>query len=209
MKKILFPVILLSFFLTVTALPGFAASEHAEHHPGNKAAPTETSSGAMMGQMGIGMGNIPCMTGASSGVMMPMMEHGMGDMMGSGDMEMMGMMGKRMEHMFFLDRASELGLSADQVGKLKALQLDCRKDNIRTAAEGKVARLDLTELLSGDDWKLKDAETLIRKVQKFDGDVQVRHLQAIIAARKVLTSDQLKQARAAGAVSDNLDNLFQ
>ena len=124
-----------------------------------------------------------------------MMDHGM---MGMGMMDHgmmgMGMMDRQMGHAFYLDRADELGLSADQVAKLKVLQSDSRKDNIRNAAEVKIARLELADLLDGKDWSLKDAEPLIRKVQKLEGDIQVRYLQAVSDARKVLTAEQLKQA---------------
>lgn len=142
-----------------------------------------------------------------------MMGREMGDMMGEGMTGMMragkmGMMEQRMEHMFFLDRADDLGLSAEQVSKLKALHVECRKDNIRNAAEAKIARLELTELLSRENWTLKDAEPLVRKAQKLEGDIQVRHLQAVSEARKVLTAEQLMQAGSGGS-SGNLESLFQ
>jgi len=41
-----------------------------------------------------------------------------------------------------------------------------------------------------------------------EGDIQVRHLQALNAARKILTEEQLKQAQS-GGTSDNLESLFQ
>jgi Spy/CpxP family protein refolding chaperone len=93
------------------------------------------------------------------------------------------------------------------VNRLKAIHVECRKDNIRNAAETKIARLELSELLSGDYWMLKDAEPLVRKVQKLEGDIQVRHLQAVSDARKVLTAEQLKQAYADGGTG-NLESLF-
>lgn len=120
----------------------------------------------------------------------------------------MGMMEQGMKHMFYLDRADELGLSADQVSKLKAIHVEGRKDNIRNAAEAKIVRLELSDLLSGDTWTLKDAEPLVHKVQKLEGDMQVRHLQAISVARKVLTAEQLQQARTDGGVG-NPESLFQ
>jgi Spy/CpxP family protein refolding chaperone len=145
--------------------------------------------------------------------MMGMMGGKMGDMMGAGMSGMMaggkmGMMGHGMEHMFFLDRSEQLGLSAEQVNKLKAIHVECRKDNIRNAAEAKIARLDLADLLSGDNWALKDAEPQARKVQKLEGDIQVRHLEAVSEARKVLTAEQLKQAHTDDSSGD-LENLFQ
>ena len=133
-----------------------------------------------------------------------MMGHGM---MGHGMMGM-GMMDHQAGHLFFLDRADELGLSSEQVDKLKTLQTECRRDNIRNVAELKIVRLELADLLVTENWSLQDAEKLVRKVQKMEGDIQVRHLQALNAARKILTEEQLKQARS-GETSGDLESLFQ
>lgn len=125
-------------------------------------------------------------------------------MMGSG---MHGMMGQRMTHMFFLDSIEELGLSQKQVATLKTLHTACRGDNIRNTAEVKIARLELADLLENSNWALKDAETLVRKIEKLEGDIKMRHLQGVTDARQVLTAEQLKQVTA-GVQSGSLENLF-
>lgn len=217
MKSVLSTAVLVSFFMVATLLTSFAASEHESHHPAGAQAAAATSSQGMMMQQGKGMEQMPCMAAQSSdsnSQMMGMMGKGMSDMMGGGGMHgmmhggQMSMMEQRMEHMFFLDRADELGLSADQISRLKAIHVECRKENIRTAAEAKIARLELSELLSGDSWTLKDAEPLVRKVQKLEGDIHVRHLQAVSDARKVLTAEQLRQAHTDGG-DEELKSLFQ
>ena len=157
--------------------------------------------GQMMGMMGQGMGD-------------RMGRDGMHGMMGGGGMHGMmngGQMHKMeqgMRSMLYLDRVAELGLSAEQISRLKAIHLDCRKENIRTAAEAKIARLEMSALLSADNWTLKDAAPLVRKLQTLEGDMQVRHLQAVSDARKVLTVEQLKQVKAADSAG-NLEGLFQ
>lgn len=214
MKRVLFTAILVSFFLGATVISSLAAAEHEGHHPAEAPATATTSPQGMMGAQG--MAQMPCMAEQASDSMSPMMGmmgNGMGDMMGAGMSQMMGagkigMMEQRMAHMFYLDRAAELGLSAEQVGKLKALHSECRKDNIRTTAEAKIARLELADRLAGDDWSMKDAETLVRKVEKLQGDIQLRHLQAVSDARKVLTAAQLKQAASVGNAG-SLERLFQ
>lgn len=104
------------------------------------------------------------------------------------------MMRTMMDREFFLDRIDELGLSDDQVAKLRAIRSACRQDNIRTGAEAKIVRLELDDLLALDDWTPAAAEKLIRQQQKLEGDMQVRHLQAVAEARKVLTKEQLQRA---------------
>jgi Spy/CpxP family protein refolding chaperone len=103
------------------------------------------------------------------------------------------MMRTMMDREFFLDRIIELGLSDDQVAKLRAIRSACRQDNIRTGAEVRIVRLELDDLLALDDWSVAAAEKLIRQQQKLEGDMQVRHLQAVAEARKVLTKEQLRR----------------
>lgn len=226
MKRVLCTTVLIGLFLGATVLTGFAATDHEAHHPGGEQTAAPTSSEKMMMPQAAGMGQMPCMAASASGSKSPMMgmmgDKGMGGMMSPGRSGMMagegmhsmmhggqmGMMDQGMKHMFYLDRADELGLSADQVSKLKAIHVEGRKDNIRNAAEAKIVRLELSDLLSGDTWTLKDAEPLVHKVQKLEGDMQVRHLQAISVARKVLTAEQLQQARTDGGVG-NPESLFQ
>lgn len=114
---------------------------------------------------------------------------------GSMDPDMMRTM---MDREFFLDRIVELGLSDEQVTKLRAIRSACREDNIRTGAEARIVRLELDDLLALDDWTPAAAEKLIRQQQKFEGDMQVRHLQAVADARKVLTKEQLRRLREPG-----------
>lgn len=211
MKRVLFTAVLVSFFIGTTVLSGLAASEHEAHQSGSESAAATTSSPGMMMQQGTGKAQMPCMAATASGSMSQMkgmMGEGMDEMMGAGKMGMMGMLEQRMVHMFYLDRADELGLSPEQISKLKALHSDCRKDNIRNVAEAKIARLDLADLLPRNNWALKDAEPLVRKVQKLEGDIQVRHLKALSDARKVLTTEQQQKARS-GDSSGNLERLFQ
>lgn len=221
MKRTMYIAVLISFFMGTTVLTSVAASEHESHHLMGEQTVATSSQGMMM-QQGDGMNQMPCMAAPSSGANSQMMGKGMGGMMGSGRSGMMGgagmhsmmhggqmgMMQHGMRHMFYLDRAEELGLSDEQVNKLKAIHAESRKDNIRNAAETKIARLELSELLANDAWTLKDAESLIRKVQTLEGDMRIRHLQAISDARKVLTAEQLEQVQTDGNTG-SLEDLFQ
>ena len=208
MKRVLCTAVLVSFFIGSTVTSSLAAAEHEAHHPGGEQPNATTTSQ--------GMGRMPCMADPaadSMSQMMGKMGHWMGNMMSTGMANMMGdgkmgIMEQRMAQMFFLDRAEELGLSAVQVNKLKMLHTDCRKDNIRNAAEVKIARLDLADLLAGDNWSQQEVESLVRKVHQLEGDIQLRHLQAVSDARNLLTAKQLQQARSVGN-SGNLESLFQ
>jgi len=150
------------------------------------------------------------MPGMDMGGMMPgMMERGqqmvMPEMMEQGREMMMGEMTRRLppspppmmrRHMselnFYLDRSVELGLTEEQVGKLREIRSAFLRDNIRNRADLKIARLDLEEVLDGD-WTLSEAEGVVRRMEKLEGDLKVRCLKALADARGVLTAEQLKK----------------
>ena len=102
------------------------------------------------------------------------------------------------------------GTSKSKVGfcKLKAILSECRRENIHTAAGIKVERLELKDLLAEADWSLATVEPLIRKIQTLEGDMHVRHLQAVAEARKVLSAEQLQKA-AMGQSDMDLEELFK
>lgn len=213
MKKTIKTAILAVLLLGVMTVTGQADMSH---HQGDEAAMPSSEMREMMMQkmekmQGIEMMDSkpcmvdgapcpkPCMTGAA----VPARRHGKsGAMFGmmATDHNMMGMkpgMYQRMEHELFLDRVDALDLTADQVDKLKAVLSACRKENIRRAADIKIARLELDDLMNEPGWSLKSAEPLIRQIQTLEGDMLVRHLQAIVEAREVLTVEQLQRAAAA------------
>lgn len=149
----------------------------------------------MMKRMGAEHGMLPPASARRGG--MPAAGLQMMDSALSGRMSMApGAMRQMMDRAFYLDRVTELGLNAEQVKRLRTIQGACRRDNIRTGAEIRIARLDLDDLLSSNNWTLDAAEKLVRHQQKLEGDMQVRHLQALVEARRVLTPEQLQKAQA-------------
>jgi hypothetical protein len=233
MKKLVLTVCLTGILSLCVAAAALAQAGHEEHHPqaagepaaaprpmgmtgmgGMPCAPGMTGGGMPgmgMGQMGMkgGMGGMMCPMCAQmmGGGMMGEME-GMEEMPGmTGGMRPMGMMGRMgmADRPFFLDRVKELGLSDEQVRKLKEIRQAARVDSIRAAAELRIARLELRELLAGE-WKLETAEKLVRNVQKMQGDMKVRFLKAKKEAEKVLTPEQLKMAQGG---EEELEGLFR
>lgn len=219
MKKLVLTVCLAGIFSLGTTVVAFAQAEHEAHHP--QAAGEPAAAPQPMGMMGMG-GGMPGMgTGkvgmmqGMGGMMCPMcaqmMGHGMmaeaegmEEMAGMGMMPDMGRMGM-IACPFFLDRTKELGLSDEQVAKLKDVRQAARADHIRTAAELRIAHLELLDLLAGE-WTVEAAEKLVRNVQKMQGDTKVRFLKAKKEAEKVLTPEQLKMARGG---EEELEGLFR
>jgi hypothetical protein len=227
MKTTVKTLMLAGLFLAAMVISSQAITAEEHHHPGTEGGSlADTMPGMMMGKMQMqhtpGMKNDmpckaagvpcngPCMTKAGPTARHHMKGKGMAGMK-SMDHGMRGMnpgrMQQRMEREFFLDRIESLELTPDQVTKLKTIRADCRKDNIRNAAEVQIVRLDLKELLDTSDWSLTAAEPLIRKAQTLEGDMLVRHLQATAAARSVLTAEQLQKATS--GEDDDLEDLFK
>lgn len=216
MKKRVLTACLVGVFSFGVATAALAQAGHEEHHPQAAGEPT-TASPQSMGMMGGGMGQTGMMRGMGGmgGMMCPMcakmMGGGMGgeteameEMAGMGMMPDMGRMGM-MDRSFFLDRVKEFGLNDEQVRKLKEVRQAARADNIRTAAELRIARLELRDLLAGE-WKLETAEKLVRNIQKIRGDMEIRFLKAKKEAEMVLTPEQLKMARGG---EEELEGLFR
>ncbi|PLX97369.1 MAG: hypothetical protein C0622_13440 [Desulfuromonas sp.] len=182
-----------------------------DHMANNSQMPCQSESfsegmdhGMRGGMMGAGkmdhmvdFSRMPCQGESHSGGMGHEM---MGSMMGTGGMGSMMNHGRGghmmdlddMRHGSMLSQANKLGLSAEQVSKLNSLRLTARKDVIRMHAEVNVARLELSDLVASENWTVKDVEPLVHKVQKLEGNIHLRHLQALNDARNILTADQLK-----------------
>lgn len=199
-------------FMGVFALSAFAVDTPVPSDSNSAAMPSpemmQEMMPDMMGMMVRNRGKTPappsCPKATMNSQMMPMMGQAPMGRMGVGN----GMMRRMMDHLFYLDRVQALSLTPEQVEKLRMIRSSCRKDNIRTSAEAKIARLDLQDLLGREDWTVADAEKLIRKWEQLEGDRLVRHLKAVAEARKVLTPEQLQKAAAEDTVDSSLENLF-
>jgi Spy/CpxP family protein refolding chaperone len=89
---------------------------------------------------------------------MCMKEHmeGHGQMMGMGDMDKMGdMMGMCIEH------ADKIGLTDDQIMKMKPLHRELQKKQARFTADLKIAEIELMEIMDVKDFDLEKASSAV------------------------------------------------
>lgn len=111
--------------------------------------------------------------------------HGM--MMGQGDMEMPdgGMM--CMEHM------RQMGLTDEQMEKMKPLRREMQKKHIRFKADEKIAEIELQEIMDVKDFDLEKANAAVQKI----GDMKTAHHLEMLKAQKdmraILTDEQFKK----------------
>ena len=132
---------------------------------------------------------------------MPMKGHGegygrgmgMGDhgqMMGMGQMDMMGdMMG------MCTQRADKMGLSEDQVLKMKPVTIDMQKKQARFRADLKIAQIELMEIMDVKDFDLEKANAAVKKIDDIRLSHQLEMVKAMKEMRNILTDEQFKESK--------------
>ena len=115
---------------------------------------------------------------------------GHGQMMGMGNMDMMGdMMGMCIEH------ADMMGLTDDQVMKMKPLHTEMQKKQARFKADLKIAEIELREIMEVKDFDLEKASSAIRKTADIKTSHHLEMLKAMKEMRTNLTDEQFKKMK--------------
>ena len=123
---------------------------------------------------------------------MPMMEHGQGhgQMMEMGNMDKMGdMMDSCIEH------ADKMGLSDDQLAKMKPLHRGMQKKQARFKADLKIAEIELMEIMEVKDFDLEMANSAVKKIAGIKTAHHLDMLKAMKEMRTMLTDDQFKSMK--------------
>lgn len=123
---------------------------------------------------------------------MPMKEHQEchGHMMEMGNMDKMGdMVGMCMEH------ADRLGLTDDQVMKMKPVHREMEKKDARFKADLKIAEIDLMEIMEVKDFDLERASAAVKKIADIKTAHHLEMLKGMKEIRTVLTDDQFKKMK--------------
>jgi len=123
---------------------------------------------------------------------MSMKEHseGHGQMMGMGKMDRMGdRMGMCIEH------AEELGLTDDQIMKMKPVHRDMKKKDARFKADWKIAEIELMEIMEVKDFDLEKASAAVKKITEIKTAHHLEMLKAMKEMRSILTDEQFKKMK--------------
>jgi Spy/CpxP family protein refolding chaperone len=113
----------------------------------------------------------------------------MGGLMG-GPMGRMGDPADRPLITMMLHHRAELGLSADQVGRLETLRGDFTREAIRRDADIRIAELDLAGLLEQDPVDLSKVEAKVREAAQLRADLRIARLRTVEQGKAVLTPEQ-------------------
>jgi Spy/CpxP family protein refolding chaperone len=95
-----------------------------------------------------------------------------------------------------LKHAKEFGLTSEQIGKLKAIQLDFKRSEARLEADTKVAKLELHALLDDEQADLKTIQAKVEQLKQSEGACLFEAVKSKRTAMALLTPDQREKDRA-------------
>ena len=123
---------------------------------------------------------------------MSMKEHGEGhgQMMEMGNMDKMGdMMGMCIEH------ADKMGLTDDQIMKMKPIHSEMQKKQARFKADRKIAEIELMEIMEVKDFDLEKASAAVKNIADIKTTHHLEMLKAMKEMRTILTDEQFKKMK--------------
>ncbi len=95
-----------------------------------------------------------------------------------------------------LKHAKEVGLTPEQIGKLKAIQLDFKRSAARLEADTKVAKLELHALLDDEQTDLRTIQAKVEQLKQSEGACLFEAIKSKRTAMALLTPDQREKDRA-------------
>lgn len=96
---------------------------------------------------------------------------------------------------FILSEAAELGLSSDQVEKVKALKYSVEKNMVKEDADIKTLAIDIKEAVGKDEIDVNAVNKLIDQKYSLKAQKTKESIAAYVNLRKILTQDQLKKLK--------------
>jgi protein CpxP len=95
-----------------------------------------------------------------------------------------------------LKQAKEIGLTQEQIGKLKTLQLEFKRTEARLEADVKIAKLDLQALLEDEKADLGAIQAKVGQLKNSEGACLFAAIKSKHNAMALLTPDQREKDRA-------------
>ena len=111
---------------------------------------------------------------------------GHGQMMEMGNMDMMGC------HMMCMEQGNKMGLTDDQMTKMKSLHRETQKKQIKSNADLKLAQIELMEIMEVKDFDLEKASAAVKKIEDMKTAQHLEMLKAMKDMRAILTDEQFK-----------------
>jgi len=103
--------------------------------------------------------------------------------------------GEHLHHL--LNQQKAIGLTEEQVKKLKGIDLDYDRARIKSEAEIRIAERELLGLVEDEKSDMSAIEAKVKQSEMLEADLRVTALKARRAALALLTPEQLENAKAA------------
>lgn len=97
------------------------------------------------------------------------------------------MMSKCLEH------ADKLGLSEEQMNKIKPIHREMKKKQIRYKADIEIAEIELKEIMEVKDFDLEKATAGVKKIADMKTAQHLEMLKSMKEVRSILTDEQFKK----------------
>jgi len=115
---------------------------------------------------------------------------------GHGHMLEMGNMDKMDEMMgICIEHADRMGLTDDQLMKIKPIQREMQKQQVRFKADVKIAEIELMEIMEVKDFDLEKASSAVKKSAELKTAHHLESLKAMKEIRTLLTDEQFKKMK--------------
>ncbi|MHB8120770.1 MAG: Spy/CpxP family protein refolding chaperone [Desulfuromonadaceae bacterium] len=117
-------------------------------------------------------------------------------MKGHGQMIEKGYMDKMGDTMgMCLGHSDTIGLTDEQLMKMRPLHLEMLKEHARFSADLKIAEIELMEIMDVKDFDLDKASAAVKKVGEVKTAHHLKMLQAMKEMRTILTDEQFKKMK--------------
>ncbi len=95
-----------------------------------------------------------------------------------------------------IHHAKEIGLSDEQVAKIKAIQLDLDRTRIKAEADISIAERELSALLDDEKSELSAIDSKIKQSESMEADLRITAIKARRNATALLTPEQREKEKA-------------
>ncbi len=94
-----------------------------------------------------------------------------------------------------LQLADKLGLSEDQINKIKPIHREMKKKQIRFKADLEIAKIEMMQIVEVKDFDLEKATAQLKKMEDMKVEHHVEMLKAMKEVRSILTDEQFKKMK--------------